>query len=131
MKKRKVEEVEAAKADREAKALKREMRRKGHVVSIKLLHFTPSCKLLCRRVQCTRSLPRLQLNERRKQSLWGIVVVYAEKWLLFLQTIPKKGQDPQHDIKEKALARIGTRYKPLRHILYSVSGPEIRVHVIR
>ncbi|EIE18722.1 hypothetical protein COCSUDRAFT_60030 [Coccomyxa subellipsoidea C-169] len=55
LKKRKAEEVEAAKADREAKVLKREMRKKGHAV------------------------------------------------------IPKKGQDPQHDIKEKALARIGTR----------------------
>ncbi|BDA49751.1 probable RRP15-like protein at C-terminar half [Coccomyxa sp. Obi] len=53
--KRKREDMEAAKADREAKALKREMRRKGHVV------------------------------------------------------IPKKGEDPQHDMKEKALARIGTR----------------------
>ena len=62
LKKRKVEEVEAAKADREAKALKREMRRKGHLVSIKLLHITPSCKLLCRRVQCTRSLPRLAVE---------------------------------------------------------------------
>ncbi|CAL8464372.1 g3907 [Coccomyxa elongata] len=53
--KRKREDLEAAKADREAKALKREMRRKGHVV------------------------------------------------------IPKKGEDPHHDMKEKALARIGTR----------------------
>ncbi len=32
LKKRKAEEVEAAKADREAKVLKREMRKKGHAV---------------------------------------------------------------------------------------------------
>ena len=71
LKKRKVEEVEAAKADREAKALKREMRRKGHLVSIKLLHITPSCKLLCRRVQCTRSLPRLAVEMSGESKVCG------------------------------------------------------------
>ncbi len=32
--------------------------------------------------------------------------------LLPLQVIPKKGEDPHHDMREKALARIGTRYAP-------------------
>ena len=54
--KRKREDMEAAKADREAKALKREMRRKGHVVSCWLLclrllftdHMHPSAGATCK-----------------------------------------------------------------------------------